>query len=100
MTQAADTTAEVRPARTSARRRGSGRAGAVLAPYLQAAPMALVFLVFFVLPLAATIVVAIGKQQGPRAGPALRKIVGGIQQDLLGRFGGVEIVARVAVPNQ
>ncbi|ETW14059.1 binding-protein-dependent transport system inner membrane protein [Roseivivax marinus] len=58
MTQAADTTAEVRPARTSARRRGSGRAGAVLAPYLQAAPMALVFLVFFVLPLAATIVVS------------------------------------------
>ena len=41
------------PSRTRGAREGAG-----FVPYLQAAPMALVFLVFFVLPLAATVVVS------------------------------------------
>ena len=41
--------------RTGRRRR---RSGAAIAPYLQATPMALVFFVFFILPLAATVVVS------------------------------------------
>jgi putative spermidine/putrescine transport system permease protein len=54
-----DTRTEARQDRAPARGRTSTRrAGAALAPYLQAAPMALVFLLFFVLPLAATIVVS------------------------------------------
>jgi putative spermidine/putrescine transport system permease protein len=52
------TASEVRDVRTSARSRRAGRAGAAIMPYLQATPMAVVFLVFFVLPLAATIVVS------------------------------------------
>ena len=57
MTEA--TTAGDRAARPLApsRRRGA-REGPGFVPYLQAAPMALVFLVFFVLPLAATVVVS------------------------------------------
>ena len=53
------TTAEAGPARASAhpRRRGR-RTGAAFAPYLQAAPMATVFALFFLLPLAATVVVS------------------------------------------
>ncbi len=59
MSDAADTIAEARPGRAPARaRRASRREGPGIAPYLQAAPMALVFLIFFVLPLAATIVVS------------------------------------------
>ncbi len=60
MTDAAATTVEAgaappAPART---RRSGRREGSGLAPYLQAVPMALVFLVFFVLPLAATVAVS------------------------------------------
>ena len=59
MSDAADTIAETRGDRVSAHpRRASRREGHGAAPYLQAAPMALVFLVFFLLPLAATIVVS------------------------------------------
>lgn len=59
MTHAADTDAAVRTGRTAARGRRKGRRrGSAIAPYLQAAPMALVFLIFFVLPLAATVLVS------------------------------------------
>ena len=71
MTDATDTDAGVRPVRASAGRRGSGRTGTALAPYLQAAPMALVFLVFFVLPLAATIVVSFWQYTQYSIEPAL-----------------------------
>ena len=59
MTHAADTDAAVRTGRTAARGRRKGRRrGSAIAPYLQVAPMALVFLIFFVLPLAATVLVS------------------------------------------
>ena len=59
MTHAAETDAAVRTGRTAARGRRKGRRrGSAIAPYLQAAPMALVFLIFFVLPLAATVLVS------------------------------------------
>lgn len=59
MSSVGDTVTEVRQDRASTRRRGKARRmGPALVPYLQAAPMALVFLVFFVLPLAATIAVS------------------------------------------
>lgn len=59
MTEASDTLTEARQDRASATGRGTARrTGPMLVPYLQAAPMALVFLIFFVLPLAATIAVS------------------------------------------
>ena len=59
MTDAAETKAEVPGDRASTRsRRRARREGDGAAPYLQAAPMAFVFLVVFVLPLAATVVVS------------------------------------------
>ena len=51
-------TARGRAVRPRATRRWGGRTGAGIAPYMQAAPMALVFLVFFVVPLGATVVVS------------------------------------------
>ncbi len=59
MTEASDTLAEARQDRASATGHGTARrTGPMLVPYLQAAPMALVFLIFFVLPLAATVAVS------------------------------------------
>ena len=59
MTEASDILTEARQDRASAAGRGTARrTGPMLVPYLQAAPMALVFLIFFVLPLAATIAVS------------------------------------------
>ena len=59
MSDATADTTEARRARAStASGRAGRREGARLAPYLQASPMALVFLVFFVAPLAATVAVS------------------------------------------
>ena len=59
MTEASDIITEARKDRASAAGRGTARrTGPMLVPYLQAAPMALVFAIFFVLPLAATIAVS------------------------------------------
>lgn len=59
MTEASDILTEARQDRASAvGRKSARRTGPMLVPYLQAAPMALVFFVFFVLPLAATIAVS------------------------------------------
>src|SRR6056297_2393271 len=59
VTQMSDTIAEARQDRASAAGRGTARrTGPMLVPYVQAAPMALVFLIFFVLPLAATLAVS------------------------------------------
>lgn len=59
MTDASDTITEARQDRASAAGHGTARrTGPLLVPYLQAAPMALVFLIFFVLPLTATIAVS------------------------------------------
>jgi putative spermidine/putrescine transport system permease protein len=59
VTQASDTVTEARQDRVSAvGRKPARRTGPMLVPYLQAAPMALVFFFFFVLPLAATIAVS------------------------------------------
>lgn len=59
VTDASDTITEARQDRASAAGHGTARrTGPLLVPYLQAAPMALVFLIFFVLPLTATIAVS------------------------------------------
>jgi putative spermidine/putrescine transport system permease protein len=59
VTEVSDTVTGSRQDRASAVGRGSRtRTGSNLVPYVQAAPMALVFLIFFVLPLAATLAVS------------------------------------------
>ena len=60
----------VRPAAKRIRRHGVREAASHLAPYWQAAPLALVFLVFFILPLLVTFIVSFWQYTGYSITPA------------------------------